>query len=525
MIKIENLKFAPGYVENDVLNLVSKTLKCKLADIESYVILKKSIDARKKPDVKIVLTLAVKLKNKNHIAGFEDITPNFSGLEYENISNKLPTKFLRPVVVGFGPAGMFCALSLAYMGLKPIVVEQGKCVEDRTKDVLTFWETGKINPFSNVQFGEGGAGTFSDGKLNTNLNNTYCKKVINEFVLMGAPKEIAYVNKPHIGSDNLKTVVKNIRQKIIQLGGTVLFNTQFVNYTAVSDNLRGVIVKNLQTNDTKIINTNHLVLAVGHSARQTFNTLFNNGLEIKQKPFAMGVRIEQSQSDINISQYGSNNKLLPNADYKLAVHLSGGRSVFTFCMCPGGVVVNSASDEGEIVTNGMSYFARDKQNANSAVLVNVLPSDFKTDHPLGGVYFQQKYEQLAFNLTKSFYCPAQSVGEFLTGKKTPLKIEPSLKVKICDIKKCLPNFVVESLMEALPMLNNKLKNFAHPQNLLIAIESRTSSPITIVRNEKLQTKIKGIFPCGEGAGYAGGIISSAVDGVKVAEQIYLENKN
>ena len=319
MIKIENLKFAPGYVENDVLNLVSKTLKCKLADIESYVILKKSIDARKKPDVKIVLTLAVKLKNKNHVAGFEDVTPKFSGLEYENISNTLPTDFLRPVVVGFGPAGMFCALSLAYMGLKPIVVEQGKCVEDRTKDVLTFWETGKINPFSNVQFGEGGAGTFSDGKLNTNLNNTYCKKVINEFVLMGAPKEIAYVNKPHIGSDNLKTVVKNIRKKIIELGGTVLFNTQFVNYTAVSDNLCGVIVKNLQTNDTKTINTNHLILAVGHSARPTFNTLFNNGLEIKQKPFAMGVRIEQSQSDINISQYGSNNKLLPNADYKFFV--------------------------------------------------------------------------------------------------------------------------------------------------------------------------------------------------------------
>lgn len=521
MIKIDNIVLTPNFNRDDLVKAIAKKLNVKQNEIKNIVHLKKSIDARRKPNVKIILSVAVELNSAKTCTGFQSYEPDFSGLSYEKINKKV----LSPVVVGFGPAGMFCALSLAYMGLNPIVIEQGKCVEEREKDVNTFWETGKLNEFSNVQFGEGGAGTFSDGKLNTNLNSPYCKKVINEFVLHGAPKEISYINKPHIGSDNLKNVVKNIRNKIISLGGKILFQTQFINYNQENDKICSVIVKNLNNNRLSTIETNHLILAVGHSARPTFELLYNKGLNIQQKPFAMGVRIEQKQSDINFSQYGCNNKSLPSADYKLAVHLPNGRSVFTFCMCPGGVVVSSASNNGEIVTNGMSNFKRDGENANSAVLVNVVPSDYESSHPLAGIYFQQKYEKLAFAISNNGGCPAQSVGEFLTGKKTELKVKPSLKVFLCDIKKCLPNFVCESLMEGLPLLDQKLKGFADFGNLLVAIESRSSCPLTIVRNENYQTKIKGIFPCGEGAGYAGGIISSAVDGIKIAEQIYFELKS
>ncbi len=521
MIKIDNLTFKPEYKNLDLNKKIASLLKVNETEINKVITLKKSIDARRKPDVKIVLSVAVELNTKKSVKGFENVEPNFNGLVY----NKIEQKGLSPIVVGFGPAGMFCALALAKMGLNPIVVEQGKCVEEREQEVLKFWETGKINPMCNVQFGEGGAGTFSDGKLNTNLNNAYCKMVINEFVELGAPQEIAYINKPHIGSDNLKTVVKNLRNKIIELGGKVLFNTQFVDYKTIDGNLSEVIVKNLTNNEEIIFKTNNLVLCIGHSARKTFNMLFGKGLEFKQKPFAMGVRIEQKQSDINFSQYGTHNKYLPPADYKLAVHLPSGRSVFTFCMCPGGVVVNSADADGEIVTNGMSYFKRDKENANSAVLVNVTPSDFESDHPLAGVEFQRKYEKMAYELSGSYCCPAQSVGEFLTGEKTKLKVVPSLKVEMCDIKKCLPTFVTESLKEGLPLLNKKLNKFADYGNLLVAIESRSSSPVTIVRNENLQaTNQNGIYPCGEGAGYAGGIISSAVDGIKVAEAILSEIK-
>lgn len=343
--------------------------------------------------------------------------------------------------------------------------------------------------------------------------------VINEFYKHGAPKEILYINKPHIGSDNLKTVVKNIRKSIIDMGGEVRFNTQFVDYEYVDDTINKVFVKNIVDDAVYTIDTKALVLCVGHSARYTFNLLYDKGVELKQKPFAMGVRIEQNQKDINFSQYGKVDSHLPPADYKLAVHLPSGRSVFTFCMCPGGVVVNSASDNGEIVTNGMSYFARDKVNANSAVLVNVVPEDYGSDHPLAGVEFQSRYERLAYDLTKSVECPAMSVGAFLGHKNTALKVVPSTKIKLCDISKCLPKFVTESLKEGLPLLNKKLKGFSDDGNLLIGIESRSSSPVTIVRDDTLQTKIKGLYPCGEGAGYAGGIVSSAVDGIKVAESI------
>ena len=514
MIRVDNLSFSPDYNNDTIINKLSSVLHIKPNEILGYTIVKKSIDARRKPDVKIMLTLAVELKSYNNVKGYDNIELDYTGLKYENSERDF-----RPVVVGFGPAGMFCALALSYMGYKPIVIEQGMDVDNREKEVEKFWQTGVINPLSNIQFGEGGAGTFSDGKLNTNLNNKYCKMVINEFYKHDAPKEILYINKPHIGSDNLKTVVKNIRKSIIDMGGEVRFNTQFVDYEYVDDTINKVFVKNIVDDTVYTIDTKALVLCVGHSARYTFNLLYDKGVELKQKPFAMGVRIEQNQKDINFSQYGKVDSHLPPADYKLAVHLPSGRSVFTFCMCPGGVVVNSASDNGEIVTNGMSYFARDKVNANSAVLVNVVPEDYGSDHPLAGVEFQSRYERLAYDLTKSVECPAMSVGAFLRHKNTALKVVPSTKIKLCDISKCLPKFVTESLKEGLPLLNKKLKGFSDDGNLLIGIESRSSSPVTIVRDDTLQTKIKGLYPCGEGAGYAGGIVSSAVDGIKVAESI------
>ena len=520
MIKVDNLSFRPNYNDEDIIKKLSTTLKLKSKDIDSYVILKKSIDARRKPDIKIILSLGVNLNKNINIKGYPNITVDNKGLTY--IASNYD---YRPVVVGFGPSGMFCALALCYMGYKPIVVEQGLDVDARTKMVEEFWNTGKLNPKCNVQFGEGGAGTFSDGKLNTNLNNSYCKVVINEFVLNGAPKEIAYINKPHIGSDNLKVVVKNIRERIVSMGGEVRFNTQFVDYVAVNDTISRVFVKNLNNNKIDTIDTKSLALCIGHSARDTFRLLYDKGLELKQKPFAMGVRIEQSQEKINLSQYGILDPHLPPADYKLAVHLPNGRSVFTFCMCPGGVVVNSASNNGEVVTNGMSYFARNLPNANSAVLVNVVPEDYGSTHPLAGIEFQSKYEQLAYSLTMGKECPAQTVGSFLGHKDTALKIVPSTAIKMSNISQCLPDFVTQSLKEGLPLLNDKLKGFSDDGNLLIAIESRSSSPVTIVRDDTMQTKIKGLYPCGAGAGYAGGIISSAVDGIKVAEAIRDNDKN
>jgi len=418
---------------------------------------------------------------------------------------------------------MFSALALARMGLKPIVIEQGKQVEEREKDINEFWGKGKLNPFSNVQFGEGGAGTFSDGKLNTNLNNLYCKKILNEFVHFGAPQEILYLSKPHIGSDNLKKVVKNIRQEIENLGGKILFSHKMTNILIEKDKIESVEIKNLQTNQTTLIKTNHLLLCLGHSARDSFEMLYQNNFNIIQKPFAMGVRIELAQEKVNISQYGKGyDKRLPNADFKLVTHLSNGRSVFTFCMCPGGYVVASSSEEGEIVTNGMSNFARNGKNANSALLVNVTPDDYNSSHPLAGIYFQAKYEKLAFELGgKNYNAPAQSVGEFL-GVKTNNSINSTYKpgITYTKIEKCLPEFVSQSLKEGIVELNKKLHGFSDNDNLLIAIESRSSCPLTILRDENLESNIKGVYPVGEGAGYAGGIISSAQDGIKTAEMIY-----
>ncbi len=520
MIKLDQINLPINYSKEDINNQICKTLKIKDKDISSFEILKLSIDARKKPNVKYVVSLGVNLKN---------------GLE-KRFANLLYTKFTKTLtydqkstnekiyVIGFGPSGMFAALSLARMGFNPIIIEQGKKVDEREKDVIEFWKTRRLNKYSNVQFGEGGAGTFSDGKLNTNLNNDYCKIVINEFLSFGAPKEIGYINKPHIGSDKLKDVVKNIREHIISLGGEFMFSTRLMDIGIENNKINSITIQDVESGKTQILPADKVLLAVGHSARDVFEMLNSKGVTLAQKPFAMGVRIEQKQADINMSQFGAEKiEGLPAADYKLVAHLPNGRSVFTFCMCPGGEVVASSSGEGEVVTNGMSYFARDKENANSAVLVNVLPEDYDSDNPLAGIYYQAKYEKLAFELGGSnFNAPAETVGSFVYGKDTKTNINYTYRpnITLCKIEKCLPRVVAESLKLGLPMLNNKLKDFAKNENLLIAIESRSSCPLTIVRDENFESNLKGLYPIGEGAGYAGGIMSSAQDGIKVAESIY-----
>lgn len=520
MIKLDQINLPINYTESDIVNTISKTLKIKPEQIKNFEIVKLSIDARKKPQIKYVasvaLTLDIKLENK------------FKHLKYEKVESILsyPKKHTdkKIFVIGFGPSGMFSALTLARMGLCPTIVEQGKMVDEREEDVLNFWNTRTLNKYSNVQFGEGGAGTFSDGKLNTNLNNKYCKIVINELHNFGAPKEITYLNKPHIGSDNLKSVVKNIREEIIKLGGKFLFSTKLTNINVKDDTIASIDLYDILCDRNYTVNADYVLLCVGHSARDCFEMLHLNNVQIQQKPFAMGVRIEQKQSDINLAQYGSAKiNGLPNADYKLACHLPNGRAVFTFCMCPGGEIVASSSNENEIVTNGMSNFTRDKENANSAVLVNVTPSDYNSNHPLAGIYFQAHYEKLAFELGgKNFNAPAESVGSFLNNKdiKTNINYTYRPNLTFTKIEKCLPDFVTESLKEGLPLLNKKLNGFAKDENLLVAIESRSSCPLTIVRNEYFESNVKGLFPCGEGAGYAGGIVSSAQDGIKVAESIY-----
>ena len=520
MLKLEQVSLKVGFKDRDVLNTISKHLNVSVKNIDSYKMLRLSIDARKKPNIKYVASVGVNLKN--------NLEDKFSRLKFEDkeylLNYKQKNTNKKIVIVGFGPSGMFSALSLAKMGLRPLIIEQGKRVDEREKDVLDFWENGKLNKYSNVQFGEGGAGTFSDGKLNTNLSNDYCKIVVNELARLGAPKEITYINKPHIGSDNLKTVVKNIREEIIKYGGEFMFSTKLTDIEIENNKVKEITCKDLVSNNEKHIKVDYLLLCVGHSARDIFKLLYNKGVLIRQKPFAMGVRIEQKQFDINLSQYGKEQiEGLPNADYKLVEHLPNGRSIFTFCMCPGGEVVASSTNENEIVTNGMSLYKRDKENANSAVLINVKPSDFESDNPLAGVDFQAKYEKLAFELGGgNFKAPAESVGSFIYNKdvKTNINFTYRPNLTFTKIEKCLPTFISESLKIGLPLLNNKLKNFARNENLLIAIESRTSSPVQVIRDENYESNIKGIFPVGEGAGYAGGIVSSAQDGIKVAENIY-----
>lgn len=523
MIELMNLKIPVTYSEKDIYNLILK--KLRVDKIENYRFLKKSVDARKKDNVFYTATLGITVENEQKVLK----KANNKDARIYKIPERITVPKVQlqgnpPVVCGAGPAGLFCALFLAKAGLKPILIERGADADTRKQEIEKFFITGKLNIQTNVQFGEGGAGTFSDGKLTTNIHDSRCREVLETFYECGAPEEILYLNKPHLGTDNLIEIVKNLRNKIIELGGQVRFLTTLTDIEYKDNKISAVYT------DKGKIETENLVIATGHSARDIFEMLKKHNVEMEQKPFSIGVRIEHKQEMINKSQYGEFYKFLPAADYKLSVHLPSGRSVYTFCMCPGGKVVAASSEEGHLVVNGMSLFARDGENANSAVLVNVEPSDFDSDDVLSGIDFQQKYEKLAYILGGSNYkAPAQAVGDFLKG--TPTKAQKNVTptypmgVTWCDLSSCLPQFAVDSLKEALPLFNNKIKGFTDENAVMTGVETRSSSPVRIKRNENFESTILGIYPCGEGAGYAGGIMSAAVDGIRIAQQIIQSTKN
>lgn len=524
MLRISNIKLGIDEDVSLIKNLIIKKLRIKESELIKYFIYKESIDARKRGKIDFVYTIDVELKNegkilKNNIKDVVEIKEHkYIGVEMgsEKIKN-------RPIIIGSGPAGLFATLLLAQKGYNPLMIERGLDVDNRSRDIDNFWDNRKFKNNSNVQFGEGGAGTFSDGKLTTRIKDIRCRKVLNELVNFGSPEEILYSYKPHVGTDILKNVVKNIRNEIIRLGGEVKFNSLVTDIIIENNAIKAVVV-----NSEEVIESDNVILAIGHSARDTYKMLYKRGVRITQKPFAIGARIEHPQELINKTQYKEfyNHPRLGAADYRLIEHTSNMRTAYTFCMCPGGMVIASASNEGEVVTNGMSEHARDQVNANSAFLVNVLPSDFGSDDPLAGVLFQEKYEKLAYELGGCNYnAPVQLVGDFLHDKVSTSigNVEPSYKpgYTFVDLRECLPQFVTDTMKEALQKLDNKLNGFAMNDAVLTGVETRSSAPIRIVRDEdSLQSvNVSNLYPCGEGAGYAGGIVTAAVDGIKCAEKI------
>ncbi len=521
MIRVQDIKLSIDEKQEVLKSKVAKKLKIKPSDIISYTIFKEAIDARKKEDIKFVYTVDVETPKE------AVLLERYPNLKKSDVKYECPPKgdllmAHPPVVVGSGPCGLFAALILAQQGFNPIVVERGKCVEERVKDVEAFWKEGNFDTKSNVQFGEGGAGTFSDGKLTTQIKNKRCHKVLEEMVRAGAPEEILYKNKPHVGTDILRDVVRNIREEIIALGGQFYFETQLTDLEIENGQLKAVIL-----NDTKRLETEHCILAIGHSARDTFEMLYKRDLRMEQKPFSIGMRVEHLQSWINEAQFGetfANHPRLGAAEYKLVHHCENGRTVYSFCMCPGGYVIASASEEGRIVTNGMSEHARNGKNANSAILVNVGPEDFGGEHPLAGMYLQRQFEETAFKLGGSNYkAPIQRLGDFIENKETTefgiVKPTYTPGVTFSNMRAAMPNFMGEAIDEAMKAFGKKMKNFDHPDALFTGFETRSSSPIRLPRNEAYQSNVKGIYPAGEGAGYAGGISSAAVDGIQIAESI------
>ena len=516
MIRIRDISLSPEHDTNQLLYEAAKLLKISGSKIRKLTIARRSIDARKKPDVRIIYTVDVA------VDGSEQKILRQSGCKKASIPKKDRYKVPkavsedRPVVVGFGPAGMFAALVLALAGLRPIVLERGEDAKTRHEKVSHFFATGQLDTKSNVQFGEGGAGTFSDGKLNTGVNNIRIGWILEQFVKAGAAEEILFDAKPHIGTDVLLEVVQNIRQRIISLGGEVLFNTQVTGICAENGVLTG-----LETNQGHIPCAN-AIFAIGHSARDTFSMLHDLGIQMEPKPFAMGVRIEHKQQTIDAAQYGSAELPLPPADYKLVKHLDN-ETVYTFCMCPGGYVVAAASEEGGVVTNGMSYADRSGENANAALLVTLNPEDFPYDGVLGGMQWQRQIEQRAFAVSNSYRAPAQLVGDFLAHRPSSGagSVTPTYRpgVTWCDLRDVLPSKITDAIAEALPQLDRNLKGFADADAVLTAPETRSSSPVRILRDESRVGSIKGFYPAGEGAGYAGGIMSAAIDGMMSAEAL------
>ena len=516
MIRIRDISLSPEHNPNQLLFETAKLLKISGSKIRKLSLVRRSIDARKKPDVRIIYTVDVA------VDGNEQKILRQSGCKKAAIVEKTYYKVPqsasseRPVVVGFGPAGMFAALVLALAGLRPIVLERGEDAKTRHEKVSHFFATGQLDTKSNVQFGEGGAGTFSDGKLNTGVNNIRIGWILEQFVKAGATEDILFDAKPHIGTDVLLEVVQNLRQRIISLGGEIHFNTQVTGICAESGVLTG-----LETNQGHFCCTN-AIFAIGHSARDTFAMLNDLGVKMERKPFSMGVRIEHKQSTVDTAQYGSAELPLPPADYKLVKHLDN-ETVYTFCMCPGGFVVAAASEDGGVVTNGMSYADRGGENANAALLVTLNPEDFPFEGVLGGMQWQRQIEQRAYAVSNSYRAPAQLVGDFLENRASSGagSVAPTYRPGVvwCDLHDVLPHKITQAIAEALPQLDRNLKGFADADAVLTAPETRSSSPVRILRDHTRMGSIQGFYPAGEGAGYAGGIMSAAIDGMLSAEAL------
>jgi uncharacterized FAD-dependent dehydrogenase len=529
MIRLSNIQLPLDHDDAALEDAILSLLNIPAEQLLGFQIFRRGYDARKKTRIRLIYTLDVDVQNETGLlATFADhqqikATPD---LDYHPVAQAPASLDERPVIIGFGPAGLLAGLVLAQMGYKPLILERGKEVRERTKDTFGFWRKRELNTESNVQFGEGGAGTFSDGKLYSQVKDPkqYSRKVLQEFVAAGAPEEILYVSKPHIGTFRLVSMVEQMRASILELGGEIRFSARVDDLHIDDGQVTGVTLASGER-----INAHHIALAVGHSARDTFEMLLNRGVYIEAKPFSVGFRIEHEQSVIDKARFGPNagNPILGAADYKLVHHCKNGRSVYSFCMCPGGTVVAATSEENRVVTNGMSQYSRNERNANSAVVVGIDPSDYPGG-PLAGIEFQRQLESHAYVMGGSNYdAPAQTVGAFLRGEK-PARlgtVQPSFKpgIKLTDLSEALPDFCIDAIREAIPEFNKKIKGFSFDGALLTGVETRTSAPISIKRdNETLQSiNTQGLFPTGEGAGYAGGIMSAAIDGIKVAEAMAL----
>lgn len=525
MIRINSVKLNIGYTDSDIRSAIFKRLRIRPDELISFAPVKLSLDARKKEDIFYVMSLDVSVCDENRILSdrrIKDVCIS-EKTEYKdplatNKLTKLPTN--RPIIIGFGPAGIFASLMLARAGLRPLVFERGSDVDQRVEDVEEFWKSGKLDTASNVQFGEGGAGTFSDGKLNSMIHDNYGRisKVYSVFIEHGADKSIAYTAKPHIGTDRLRNIVRSIREEIISLGGDVNFRTTVAKIAEADKDTLQVTLE-----DGRTYFTNDLILAIGHSARDTFSMLKDAGVIMEQKPFAVGMRVQHPQEVIGRAQYGEMYTKLPAADYKLTYTTKDGRGVYSFCMCPGGFVVNASSENECLAVNGMSNSSRDEVSANSAIVVSIGPKDFGSDDVLAGMYYQRRLEHLCF-IEGQGKIPVQYLRDFINDQATAELNDqkPNTKGEYVtgNMRRVLPDYISDSIIEAFPSFGRRIKGFDEEDTLLLGLESRTSSPVRIVRNDNMVSAFhKGLYPCGEGAGYAGGITSAAVDGIKVYEAI------
>ena len=532
MIRLTNIQLPLDHNETALRQAILDKLEIPGDELIEFTVYRRGYDARKKAAILLIYTLDVETtKNEFLLEQFiaDQLVKATPDMRYQFVT-KAPVELAeRPVVIGFGPCGLLAGLVLAQMGFKPLILERGKAVRERTKDTFGFWRKKQLNTESNVQFGEGGAGTFSDGKLYSQVKDPkhYSRKVLAEFVDAGAPDEILYVSKPHIGTFKLVTMVEKMRARIIELGGEIRFSSRVDDFDIEEGQVTGLTLSSGEK-----IQSRHIAIAIGHSARDTFQVLHDKGVYIEAKPFSVGFRIEHRQSVIDQARFGKNagNEILGAADYKLVHHCKNGRSVYSFCMCPGGTVVAATSEEKRVVTNGMSQYSRNERNANSAVVVGIDPSDYPGG-PLAGLDFQRQLESRAYVMGgENYNAPAQRVGDFLDGKPSKVlgEVQPSYTpgIRLTDLSSSLPDFCIEALREAIPAFNRKIKGFANQDALLTGVETRTSAPINIKRNEHFQSiNTKGLFPGGEGAGYAGGIMSAAIDGIKIAEAMAVSLMN